>query len=240
MPQIGVIESARIMAGDGIKNTAKEEGVSEAEVVTKVKGDLDTILKESPISVRRTFQGAAGILDDGRFKSQFETGTSGGAFAPYRRKEAEFWGLGATNELPDKKRPIYGYVATEKADRAYPYGPIEFVLKERVKDRTTITFGDSLGRFDGTNLVGAPVRSLDTGCWDRRVWDAYVGDWRAMSYIEAQIHGGVSLQDVEKVVFHVQAFSQGTNRHMMKAEYAAVFSRAQELGLEVEIDRDSL
>jgi len=234
-PQVGYMESARKQARDNIAKTAEQLGISPEDVVDKIEGDLDYILKSSPISIRRTWKGASGVLEDGRFKTQFETGRSGGAFSPPFRRDAEFKGLGATNSLPDQKRPVYAYVATD-AHHADSYGAVEFVLKENVKDRTTITFGDSLGRMHSSSLVGSPMRAPGIEAWDWETFHVYKGDWGYMGYLEAQVHGGVSLVDVEKMIFHAGTFYSGDT---MAGEYAGLFERAQELGLKIEIDKET-
>src|SRR5690606_41821198 len=50
------------------------------------------------------------ILDSGRIKSQFETGTSRGALAPETRADVEHQFFGYPHDLPAKARPIYGYL----------------------------------------------------------------------------------------------------------------------------------
>ena len=233
-PYDAYIESAKENALYSINRTAIIEGISPEDVVDKIKGELDYQLKSSPISIRRTWKGASGVIEDERFKTQFETGTSGGAFNPPYRKDAEFKGLGAHNDVPIEKRPVYGYVATE-VHRAGQYGPVEFVLKESVKERTTITFGDSLGRFGVGSMVGTPVRAPGIEGWDRQTFDVYEGDFTGMGYLEAQVHGGVSLADVQKIVFHRGSFYSGE----MMGPYAGIYEKAQELGLMIEIDKDT-
>ena len=233
-PYDAYIESAKENALYSINRTAIIEGISPEDVVDKIEGELDYQLQSSPISIRRSWKGASGVLMDERFKTQFETGTSGGAFNPPYRKDAEFKGLGAHNDVPIEKRPVYGYVATE-VHRAGQYGPVEFVLKEGVKDRTTITFGDSISGFGTGLVVGTPVRAPGIEGWDAQTRDVYQGDFTGMGYLEAQVHGGVSLADVQKIVFHRGSFYSGE----MMGPYAGVYEKAQELGLTIEIDKDT-
>lgn len=124
-------------------------------------------------------------------------------------------------------RPIYGYVALDgvrptgistgeiggvSTDALSQYGQIQVVLKEDVRRRTTAMFGDSLNNMHqgrpspiddpdwqsftpiGTSaIVNAGLRDLNRDPLDR--------EFRANTYAEAQVHGGVTLDDVEEVVF---------------------------------------
>lgn len=93
--------------------------------------------------IRAHDAGIRGFLADGRFKTQHEVGySSGGVFDPSLRNnvEASLW--------PDMDDyPIYGYFHdpdTEDVDNGELYGPWVMVLDDKLKDRTTMTVGDSL------------------------------------------------------------------------------------------------
>jgi len=154
------------------------------------------------MSVRRREGSALKILQDGRFKTQFEVGTSGGVFAPSYRAECELSGLGAPMLLDPKLRPVYGYISGLDPYMAGSYGQIEFVLKESVKARATFTLGDSLADFQNGHSVGTPVNRPGIGSMDGNVGVALAKSWDSLSYVEVQIHGGLRLVDVDHIVMH--------------------------------------
>jgi hypothetical protein len=89
------------------------------------------------------------------------------------------------------------------------YGGIRVVLKDSVRDRTTMTVGDSLG----TGAV-APVSMNGPDVGDKEAYmasstmantmhivvDEGPEELQDFDYFEAQIHGGVTLADVEEIV----------------------------------------
>lgn len=165
------------------------------------------------------------VLDDGRFKNQFESGDSNGQYAPDWRKKVEDVQMGVPEDQAPADRPIY---ATFAMDAEYPgavghYGSVVCDLKGDVTDRATYTIGDSLD----TAACAAKFGETDTGRLLAAVgsagfagevvagWVADVtgddsvypeGSWTDGEYPEAQIHGGLSLDDVERVYF---GFPQG-------------------------------
>jgi hypothetical protein len=127
---------------------------------------LRRFLAERPIGIGvRTKRAAGSILENGRFRSQFETGNSTGFYSPGMRARREEDLLGLSRDLPPEQRPIYG--ALRSADRnelawshgnglppwvdPIVYGDTVFLLRPEAKARSTYTLGDSLGR-DGRAL----------------------------------------------------------------------------------------
>lgn len=171
---------------------------------------------EQALCIRSTPVDAVKILESGRFKSQFETGTSGGTLSNDVRRRAERVGLGAPLDLPADRRPIYGYLDTSEIghpDRAYGYGSVKWVLKNEVRDtRTTVTWGDSLGQFYESRAVGAPIRHFpsEPASWNTTFLDACAenadpGDW-GIPYVEAQIQGQVALEAIDHVEWTVDTW----------------------------------
>lgn len=103
------------------------------------------------------------ILEDGRFKSQFESGDSMGLFDKGTRARVEERLFGYRDApisrripgTPDSSRPIYGYVAQEGTyvDGVESYGDIRVTIKSTSRRKTTVTMGDSL--TGGGNTMGA-------------------------------------------------------------------------------------
>lgn len=137
------------------------------------------------------------VIADGRFKTQHETGKSNGMFDPSKRDEHE-----AKMFSTDQPRPIYGYVNPRSIADTYrsqgQYGEIAVVLKPEVAARTTVTYGDSLDITDVpapipfTHVEKAPATRLLAAATG-------VGYSSRPSYVEAQIHDGVSVADIDYI-----------------------------------------
>ena len=84
---------------------------------------------------------------DGLYRTQFETGTSGGSTNLVRRRGWERRMFGDVYDNKDTERPVYGnlnLVPHRSGDRsARQYGGSYMVLKEPVRKRCTITSRDS-------------------------------------------------------------------------------------------------
>lgn len=122
------------------------------------------------------------------------------------------------NSTPAAERPIYGYgLASENVAReqGYVFGPVTLVLKDEVANRTFWTHGDgmdgqavpilteNIATADAYDLIAA---SAYLGTADKRqdrtlvpeYWETYEGQ---SPYIEAQVMGGVRLDDIKEVIF---------------------------------------
>lgn len=181
-----------------------------------ITSHMEEIRSNGKVMIATTPVAAQSIIEDGVFKSQFETETSGGAVDPTTRAAEETASLDIHPQVYAEKRPIYGYVAygegiaTNEAVRQY--GSIRFELKDSVKDRTTMLDGDSLGsRGTPVPMRGEPLTQLQalgaTNGWrgtmaansDLGTLDAVKAGYDYGSYIEAQVKSGVSLDDVARV-----------------------------------------
>ena len=158
------------------------------------------------------------VIKDGRFKTQYETKESNGAYKPYTRRTGEMAYMGVPQNTPAGSRPIYGYVATQ-ASGTTPntspynqdkwninnggvgqYGDVRVVMKDDVIGRTSYTVPDSL---DGYALA----RPLGEAHSERSIAQAGLfhdlslshGGLQREGYIEAQIRGGVSVKDIKEV-----------------------------------------
>ena len=204
-PLSGMREGAVRNANEVIEEIVRTTDMTSAEIKAKIAERLDEDLAQ-PIAIRRGLRGALNISEEGRFKTQFETGTSGGYFDPIFREIAEENGLGVSSKVPHNVRPIYGYFSAGNPDIT-DYGAVEFILKDSVRTRTTYTIGDSLEGFSGQYQIGGK-RSADVAAWDDNIHSYMENGVRASltykgpPYVEAQIHGGLSLKDVAKVVIH--------------------------------------
>jgi hypothetical protein len=184
------------------------------KTLEQAKAEATAALKEAttgPIVVRRKNESSLRrILEDGRMKTQFETGTSSGLLDTEGRKKLEDAALGIPTDTPDAKRPVYGVVspggvkAVDGKRAVDEYGDIQLVLKPSVRDRTTVTVGDSLVS-PTENAVTAVAAPIDHPDWRAALPNGVknLGDSRfeSKNYVEAQIHNGVTVDDIQEVVF---------------------------------------
>lgn len=184
---------------------------------------------ELPIGVRANDKTIPQIIEDGRFKSQFETGRSNGSFDPQFRKEVEKILFGHPEDLPNEARPVYGSLFDPSLEDSFrsagSYGNVMGVAKPSVKDRSTFTWDDSFGalrahRFDDfadMRPKNPPIPNL----WDDLTrhrghlgptsWSPndFRDMWRNMgngglgtpNYIETQTHGGLPLSDLSRWIW---------------------------------------
>ena len=167
------------------------------------------------------------ILEDGRFKTQIETGASHGYLDIGKRKSATrtLFAGGESIDVKDTDYEIYGYL--DKAERANMYGNCRIVLKkDNLIDRTTVTVGDSLeliatgadptgtlanspkiysyGDVFSTSVPNAPQRLAEV----RKDFESIKenGHLSSGGYVELQFHGGVKATDIEYIeVSHADA-----------------------------------
>lgn len=92
------------------------------------------------------------VIKGGRYKSQFETGTSRGFLDPTNRAQWEQDYLDQPVNMEDRLRPVYGLLQLDESGFTSPsrnaarqYGNARIVLRDDVKDRALLTIGDSLG-----------------------------------------------------------------------------------------------
>lgn len=158
------------------------------------------------------------ILRDGRIKSQFETGTSGGAVGPTARRfraEAETAMLDIHPSVAASRRPVYGYATT--GDNLYSggvnqYGRIRIEIHESVRERTTFTIGDSLGaqpkpirmaRAEAVTeqeaFAAQGIGPSQSSALRRATVEDSVNFIERRKYFEAQIEGGVSVSEFKAV-----------------------------------------
>lgn len=227
----------------------------------EVIADIQTLLKDYQAAPTLLSTDAASVL--GFFADESYLPASGLDGLETGRIEYELAGLGVPLDLPLARRPVYGHLDTRiegDSVRALPgadYGQVHIVLKDELKDRTTMTIGDSLiGKavaIDGAHLTdlnrvlaaidGDLVQAVVDARLDRaaqrvrrhreRFWadepggmspsviaqvehlDDYLRERRAhirpngevvsqrlldTTYLEAQVHGGVRLDDVAEII----------------------------------------
>ena len=182
----------------------------------KGKTNLQEVAK-SPTAIRLYERELEGILQIGRFQTLEEQPDLDIANDDYRQARQELevglWGVpeGDTG-------PIYGYIDTPLQpsldNDTRNYGEVKVILKDSVAARTTITAGDSANRGltpvllkdarEGS-LTSEQVdsayrsRAFQSGATTVSSPQIIVGGHSNIDYYEAQIHGGISLKDIQSV-----------------------------------------
>jgi hypothetical protein len=146
---------------------------------------------------------AAGLLRDGRYRNQFETGISNGGLTAYPGGDRDEWEralFGGAYQAPGvdaAERPKYGALNAlgHSHGACAGWGSCHLRLRREINARTTFVFGDSNARPTEVVLAEdlAPlVERLRASGATSRTLDVY---------IEAQVHGLVRLrEDVEALV----------------------------------------
>ena len=124
-----------------------------AEHQNYIEYDRFKRMRAGNVAIRIPQTALQGILEQGRYKSQFETGRSRGTYSPKLRTEVELDILGLHPSLDPAERPVYGYAYTgNPMSESDPdiaevgnYGDVALLLKSEARARTTMTVGDSLG-----------------------------------------------------------------------------------------------
>lgn len=170
------------------------------------------------------------ILNEGRLKTQFETGTSRGALDNDYRAKAERALFGMPRDAVPSSRPIYGYATNDlngmptSPGSVQGYGYVALKLKPSKRPYTTVTGGDSLGR----SYQPSPLNSPNYDSFDAEMLDkAKSIQGAAHPYAEVQIGRGVSLaDDVEEVIFYVY---RGDTE--MYRNYEMISKRFEDMGV---------
>lgn len=162
------------------------------------------------------------ILEDGRFKTQIETGESHGYRDIRLRKRVadDMFAYGEHIDIPDTAYEVYGMLGN--APRGNMYGNCKIVLKKgNMMSRTTFTVGDSLelrqtGADPFASFVDDPrITSIGTDIFSTSIPNApdrlkeirldfesikKHGYTASGGYIELQYHGGVTTDDIDYIV----------------------------------------
>ena len=202
------------------------------------------------------------IVENG-FKNLLETGTSGGSSYKPGRRETGVKTFGHDYDIDPEDAEKYGYWGFEDdkenmADStAHWYGKIDFKFKkDRVGERTTYTFGDSLdcGRplagYAGAKPTIEGLTAL--GSWSGKekinnILDAYdeykKGDKTfadlkeavqdECSYVECQYHGNLGIEDVDSVTFRKRDFDK-TFEHMSPEKRKSILTKLQTSGVKLQ------
>jgi SPP1 gp7 family putative phage head morphogenesis protein len=210
--------------------TLPEEQRLAAEKILK-----DTYLEaaQKPLRINLSSASLQGVVSDGRFKSIFEKPT----YSEYmeNRLKVETDSMGIPKTIKPTERPIYGSLEGD----ASMYGAVQVQLKESVKNRTTMMLGDSFaeqnpvaitdvlsGNVTSNQLAQAsPLNSTNmrrSSLSDLLRAGMEPSDvalqFKNYSYWEVQIHGGVSLDDIQSVIIQYTPSASDEMINKLKAK----------------------
>ena len=215
---------------------ARVEKFKEAEVIAKEK--VTEALKNGNVTIAIKPNDFYKVIRDGRFKNQFETQTTNGLFDPERRAISEMAAQEIPTEATATERPVYGYITnvTEFKDTVpdegeieglkrlwdnilsvnskgvNQYGDFRIVLKQSVRDRTTVTIGDSLnGGQLADKIISSNPDLINMGLYSKGI--TVDGIFPQFRYMEAQISGITTLKDIAAIYY-----PDGTNVEALRAK----------------------
>ena len=200
----------------------EEAGLTADQIEAEVTGDLQKFVDENPVAVQIPFSRLDSVLDNG-VQSMYETGTRGGKRGEFYQEvrsdaEAAFYGYNS-EDTPAEQRPVYGFVKrpddlssdgprTRTFDAVGTYGNTTVILKDSVRDNTTVTVDDSLEMYYSyRDILPTPINNVTLDSVSTNRVGFFIGEdrnipfaQRPFTYVEAQIHGGVEPSDIESVI----------------------------------------
>jgi hypothetical protein len=199
---------------------AGKAGMTPDEYKAQVAGKLQALADGQHVYVRTRPETLEKILAGGRVLTQHETGKSGGGVtAVDMRKDVEARGMGVPKDAPAQVRPVSAYLGrkdfatTRDDDRTVTgYGNVVMRLKDSVRDRGTVTHGDSLSEISQGNLVASPLRAVgheslsahELAYHGDKVLDSPQAFRVAKPFAEVQVHDGLNVSDVHEIGFQAE------------------------------------
>jgi len=182
------------------------------------------LIGENSIAIKLDEETLAMVLDDDKMKNAHESNVMG----QYAESTPDYVDLrskvesGMFGEKTAENAPIYGYVYPDlnmmRNRTASEYGDVTVILKDQVKDRSTVTFGDSysdntlfgdagvINRSTATPMRNPDHRSFNPETISKKVLesgggismlDGFTWEYR---YVEVQVSGGISLSNIDRVI----------------------------------------
>lgn len=194
------------------------------EQIELIGNKMSEVINNSEYAMRVNSKILDTILDDGRFKNQFETKTSGGALNfDYRKKATkQLFGKGAIKDVKNYEK--YGYLGTKDfIEDAHDYNLRQYgnciihFDKKYLKNKVTYTLDDSLGQAlnkvtvagDSENPRANGINKKHLKEWvpwfeKRRNKMLEISDFKKdtpIRYIELQYHGELKIDFIKEICF---------------------------------------
>lgn len=205
---------------DEINSQVYDVTVDVEESAEITNRDLKEFSESAAVSIILPSRALEEVLNEGRMKTVHETKYSlaGESSERYRalRVGYESLAFGYNGDSPMEERPVYGLLRSETLpmpeDALMIYGgrnPAQIILKPEAKSRTTISDRDSLNHFEPTTPLSDPKFEPSYITQMVAVYRKGTGEnffetenFAKYGSIEAQVHGGVKLEDIGKVLFY--------------------------------------
>lgn len=195
----------------------------------EITDNLNKIIEDNELSMRFNPNNFEKLMIDGRFKNQFETGTSGGTLANNLRKKGSKKLFGHSKRLKPYEYEKYGYLGHRnylddyiKSDTEQYGSAIIRFDKEKLMGKVTFTINDSLGlalaeRIIASDVYNPNVNSMNiynikniynhmknkNGLTLDDFTDNIIGNER-IRYFELQFHGNLNLDHVKEICFNLE------------------------------------
>jgi len=162
---------------------------------------------KNPIKIATNEDSLSKIVKDKRLKNVHETPSSR-VFRDEQEKyktnriDYETKTMGVPTNALNREKPIYGYFEGKDIE-AYNYGRTTIYLKDSVKSRTSVTAGDSMNQsvpvlFSDIVSGKASIKDLELASSEY-----FLNSFRYApnqpDYWEAQIYGGVTINDIQAI-----------------------------------------
>lgn len=186
-------------------------GISRQQLEQGAEQSLNGLINNSRMAIQFPSQRIDALLNDGRFKTVFESGSSNAHAQTLQfRRDVEKFGMGIPKNAPDAARPVYGYMHMGQAaeSRVDHYGDLTFFLKDETRNRATFMPMDSTFPLQQKEAVASSLNDIQRATWQPQAGALYEygrnGNLSALlreiDYIETQVQGGVGLGDVTAVL----------------------------------------
>ncbi|NOK58531.1 MAG: hypothetical protein GFH27_549279n337 [Chloroflexi bacterium AL-W] len=205
-----------------IEYFAQRYGLTVPQYQAAVNIHFQDLINQAGVYKRVRLAHLESILQDGRFRTLFETGTSGGTTSIPHRNNTEVSAIGFDEaRQPVEHRPQYGYLSQDPnglGPQVAQYGDVTVVLRPEVRERSTFTFGDSLDATQAGTMTTLTPQPLDTPTYEAFDYNFggapyYGGNPNGVDpltitsldtfdpYVEVQIHGGLQVSDIQELIF---------------------------------------
>jgi hypothetical protein len=207
-----------------IGHLARRHGMNTSQYLRAVDDHMKTMIDSSEIRIRLNGETSlAGVLSQGRFGTVFDAGKRGALVDPWVRGTRRFFEQKLYNyptRFSNRQRLVYGHLYRKGSGdllkgKVSMYGDADVVLKHATRERTTFAMGDTLFQNAGGLRHGTAPQPMTNPNWRAGLYRDRKNQWRGdpldmkeigeaprgMHYVETQIHGGVTVRDIEKVIF---------------------------------------
>jgi hypothetical protein len=217
--------------------------IDKDDYVSTMTEKLKTYTANASMTIRCSVGSLMKIVNDNKFKTQFETGTTGGGLDIAGRSNIELMGQNVKYSIDNSKRPVYGCLKQRNSDGSVnideydndsQYGDCVCVLKDNLRDKTTVCFGDSKDDYlyssplDNPDFksflgLGEPYGLIMNNYKDvtnKEISELF--EYGDLKYPEIQIHDTVTTQEIDYVVITSGKRKKANKELIKKLEAAGI------------------